>query len=90
MYSPNRPQQENFSTPPDNTSKFKATRKLFPQATRNSPKSSPYNPTPTASPNTSYLPDANEVLSRPQRNRKAPTFFGEPIPSDLLHKLKKK
>ena len=90
MYSPNSPQQENFSTPPDNTSKFKATRKLFPQATHNSPTSSPYNPTSTASPNISNLPDANEVLSRPQRNRKAPTFFGEPIPSDLLHKLKKK
>ena len=91
MYSPNSPQQENFSTPPpDNTSKFKATRKLFPQATHNSPTSSPYTPTPTASPNISNLPDANEILSRPQRNGKAPTFFGEPIPSDLIHKLKKK
>ena len=89
MYSPNSPQQENFSTPPDHTSKFKATRKLFPQAMHNSP-TSHYNPTPKASPNISNLPDANEVLSRPQRNRKAPTFFGEPIPSDLLHKLKKK
>ena len=86
MYSPNSPQQENFSTPPDNTSKFKATRKLFLQATHNSPTSSLYNSTPTAS----NLPDANEVLSRPQRNREAPTFFGEPIPSDLLQKLKKK
>ena len=80
MYSPNCPQQENFSSPPDNSSKFKATRKLFPQTSLNSPTSSPYNSTPTASPNISNLPDANEVLSRPQRNRKAPTFFGEPIP----------
>ena len=90
MYSPNSPQQENFSTPPDNNSKFKATRKLFPHATHNSPITSHYNPSPTPSPNVSNLPDANEVLSRPQRNRKAPIFFGEPIPSDLLHKLKKK
>ena len=37
MYSPNSPQQEKFSTPSDNTSKFKATRKLFPQATHSSP-----------------------------------------------------
>ena len=37
MYSPNSLQKENFSTPPDNTSKFKATRKLFLQATHNSP-----------------------------------------------------
>ena len=51
MYSPNSPQQENFSTPPHNTSKFKATSKLFPQATHNSPTSLPYNSTPTASPN---------------------------------------
>ena len=90
MYSPNSPQQENFSTPPDNTSKFKAKCKLFPQASHNSPTSSPHNSTPTASPNVSNLPDANEVLSRPQRNRKAPTFFGEPIPSDLIQKLKEK
>ena len=33
---------------------------------------------------------ANEVLSRPQRNKKPPTFFGEPFPSDLIHSLKKK
>ena len=90
MYSPNSRQQENFSTPPDNTSKFKATRKLFTQETHNSPTPSPYNSTPTASPNISNLPDANEILSRPPRNRKAPTFFGEPIPSYLLHKLRKK
>ena len=90
MYSPNSPQQENFSTPPENTNKFKATRKLFPQASHNSPTSSPHNSTPTASTNISNLPEANEVLSRPQRNRKAPKFFGEPIPSDLPHKLKKK
>ena len=90
LYSPNSPQQENISTLPDKTSKFKATRKLVPKETHNSPTSSPHNSTPTASPNVSKLPDANEVLSRPQRNRKAPTFFGEPIPSDLLHKLKKK
>ena len=57
MYSPNSPQQENFSTPPDNTSKFQATRKLFPQETHNSPISSPYSSTPTASPNISNLPD---------------------------------
>ena len=68
MYSPNSTQQENISTQPDNTSKFKATRKLFPQAKHNSPISSPYNSTPTASPNISNLPDANEVLSRPQSN----------------------
>ena len=79
-----------FLHPPNNTSKYKATRKLFPQATPNSPTSSSYNPTPTASPNISNLPDANEVMSRPQRNRKAPTLFGEPIPSDLIHKFKKK
>ena len=90
MYSHNSPQQEKLSTPPDNTSKFKATRKLFPRALHHSPTSSLYNSTPTALPNVSNLPDANEALSRPQRNRKAPTFFGEPIPSDLLHKLKKK
>ena len=90
MYSPNSAQQENFSNPPDNTSKFKAARKLFAKETHNSPTSSPYNFTPTASPKKSNLTDANEILSRPQRNRKAPTFFGEPIPSDLLHKLKKK
>ena len=90
MFSPNSPQQEIFSTPPDNTSKFKATRKLFPQASHNSPTPSPHKSTPTASPNVSNLPDANEVLSRPQRNRKAPPFFGEPIPSDLVHKLKTK
>ena len=89
MYSPNSPQQESFSTPPDHTSKFKATGKLFPQSMHNNP-TSHYNPTPTASPNISNLPDANEVLSSPQRNRNAPTFFGEPIPSDLLHKLKEK
>ena len=68
MYSPNSPQQENFSSPPDNASKVKATRQLFPQAARNSPTPSPYNSTPTASPKMSNLPDANEVLSRPQRN----------------------
>ena len=90
MYSSNNPNQENFSTPPDNASNFKATRKLFPQATHNSPTSSPYNSTPTASPNISNLPDANEVLSRPQRKRKPPTIFGESIPSDLIQKLKKK
>ena len=90
MYSPNGPQQENFSCPPDNTSKFEATRKFIPQASHNSPTSSPYNSTPTELPNMSNLPYANEVLCRPQRNRKAPTFFGEPIPSDLIHKLKKK
>ena len=70
MYSPNSPQQENFSSPPDNTIKFKATRKLFPQASHKSPTSSPYNSTPTASPIISNLPYANEVLSRPQCNRK--------------------
>ena len=89
MYSTNSPQQENFSTPPDNANKFIVTRKLFPQATH-SPTSSPYNSTPTTSPNISNLPDANEVLNRPQLNRKPPTFFGEPILSELLHKLKKK
>ena len=68
MYSSNSPQQENFSTPPDNASKFKATRKLFPRATHNSLTSSPFNPILTASPNISNLPDANELLSRPQRN----------------------
>ena len=90
MYSPNSPQQENFSNPTDTTSKFKATRQLFPQASHNSPTSSPYISNPTASPNISNLPDANEVLSRTRRNRKALTFFGEPIPSDLIQKLKKK
>ena len=90
MYSTNSPQQEYISTPSDNTKKFKATRKLLPQASHNSSTSSPHNSTTTASPNVSNLPDANEVLSRPQRNRKAPTFFGEPIPSNLIHKLKKK
>ena len=75
MYSPKSPQQEDFSIPPDNTSKFKATRKLFPQETHNSPTSSPHNSTFTASPNVFNLPDPNEVLRRPQRNRKAPTFL---------------
>ena len=67
MYSPNSPQQENFSSPPNNTSKFKATRKLFPQATHNSPTSSPYNPTPTASPNISKSArkDLNEAPLEP-------------------------
>ena len=50
MYSPNSPQQEYISTPPDNTSKFKATCKLFPQASHNSPTSSAHNSTPTTSP----------------------------------------
>ena len=90
MYSHNSPVQENFSTPPDIASKVKTTRQLFPQAVHNSPISPPYNSTPTASPNISNFPHANEVLSRPQRNRKAPTFFGEPIPSDLIQKLKEK
>ena len=90
MYSPNSPQQENFSTPPDNTSKFKATRKLFPQATHNYPTLLPYNFTPTASPNISTLPNANEVLSRLQRYRKVPTFIGHTISSELTYKLKKK
>ena len=89
MYSPNSPQQEKFSTPPANTSKFNATRIFFSQETHNSPISSPYNSTPTTSSNISNLPNANEIMSRPQRNRKAPTFFCEPIPSGLLHKLKK-
>ena len=84
MCSPNSQQQVNFSTPPDNTSKLKATRKLFPQASHSSPTSSPYVFTPMASPNLSNIPDGNEVLSRPQRNRRAPTLFGEPIPSDLI------
>ena len=88
MYSSNSPQQENFATPPDNTSKFKATRKLFPQATHNS-STSHYNSTPTASPNISNLRDANEVMRRPESNGKAPTFFDEPIPSNLINKLKK-
>ena len=74
MYSSNSRQQENFSIPTDNTSKFKTTRKLFPQETHNSPTSSPYNSTPTASPNISNLPDTNEVLSRPERNKKAPSL----------------
>ena len=90
MYSPNSPEQENFSSPPDKASEVKATRQLFPELAHNSPISSPHNSTPTAPPNISNLPDANEILSRPQRNRKASTFFGEPIPSDLIHKLKKK
>ena len=89
MYSPSSPQQENFSTLPDNASKLKAKRKLFPQATHNSPTTSPFNTTPTASRNIFDLQDANELLSRPQLNRKAPIFFGEPITSGLLHKLKK-
>ena len=88
MYSPNNPKQEKFSTAPDNASKIKATRKLFPQATPDSAKSSHYDSTPTASTKISNLPDTNEVLSRPQRNKKAPKFFGESIPSDLPHKLK--
>ena len=68
MYSSNSPQQENFSTPPNIASKFKATRKLFPRAMHNSLSSSPFNPILTASPNIDNLPDANELLSRPQRN----------------------
>ena len=67
MFSTNSPQQENFSTPPDNANKFIATRILFPLATH-SLTSSPYNSTPTTSPNISNLPDANEVLDRPQLN----------------------
>ena len=90
IYSPNSPERENFSSPPDNASRVKTTRQLFPQLAHNSPTSSPHNSTPTASPNISNLPDANGVLSRSQRNRRAPTFFGEPIPSDLIHKIKKK
>ena len=89
MCSSNSPQQKNFSTPPDKVSKLKATHKLSPQATHYSPTSSPYNTTPTASHNISNLPDANEVLSRRQQNRKPPTFFGGPIPSDLIHKQNK-
>ena len=74
MYSPIRAEQENFSTRPHNASKFIATRKSFLQATHHTATSSPYNSTPTVSPNISNLPDANEVLSRPQRNRKPPIF----------------
>ena len=90
MYSPNSPQQENFSTLLDNTSKFEASRKLFPRATHNFSTLLPYNFTPTSSPNISTLPDANEVLSRLQRYRKVPTFFDQPIPSELIYKLKNK
>ena len=50
----------------------------------------PYNTSLTASPIISHLPDTNKVLSRTQRFRKPPLFFGEPIPFDLVHKLKRK
>ena len=86
-HSPNSPQQENFFTPLDNANEIRATRKLFHQTTQKCPLSSPCSSTPRAS-NKSNLLDAIEVLSRPQRNRKAPTFFGEPISSDLIYKLK--
>ena len=45
-----------------------------------------YKTTFTASSNMFNLPDANEILFRPPRKRKPPTYFGEPIPSDLIHK----
>ena len=51
---------------------------------------STYDSTDTASPIISKLPNANEVLRRPQSNGKPPTFFGEPVPSDLIHELNKK
>ena len=57
------------------------------KTTYDSPTSSPYNATTTASTNTFNLSDPNEALSRHQRERKPVILYREPIPSYLIHKL---